>query len=153
MMTAYFEDVQLGEKESIGDYLIEKAEIFEFSRKYDPLPMHLDEDLAKISFHGGIIASACLTMSISAMLLNRREKQIAIIAGGGWDDVRFPNPVRPGARLTVSLECIEKRESKSKPDRGVVRYKITLVNQSAEIVLSYKTTIVVAKRLTVPPNA
>lgn len=146
MKTAYYEDVELGERESIGAYLVEKEEIFEFARKYDPLPIHLDEELARNSFHGGIIASACLTMSISAMLLNKREKHIVIIAGGGWDDVRFPDPVRPGDHLTVNLECIEKRESKSKPDRGVVRYKITLMNQSEKIVLSYKTTIVVAKR-------
>jgi len=142
---AYFEDIELGEKESVGNYAVTKEDIIEFARKYDPLPIHLDEEAAKASPHGGLIASACLTMSLSALLLNQRSKKIAIIAGGGWDDVRFPTPVRPGDTLSVDLECVERRESKSKPDRGVVRYKIRMKNQVDEAVLTYKTTIVVSR--------
>jgi len=142
---AYFEDIELGEKESVGNYAVTKEDIIEFARKYDPLPMHLDEEAAKASPHGGLIASACLTMSLSALLLNQRSKKIAIIAGGGWDDVRFPTPVRPGDNLSVDIECVERRESKSKPDRGVVRYIIRMKNQVDEAVLTYKTTIVVSR--------
>ncbi|NQT73676.1 MAG: MaoC family dehydratase [Chloroflexi bacterium] len=145
MGIAYFEDIELGEKESVGNYAVTKEDIIEFARKYDPLPIHLDEEAAKASPHGGLIASACLTMSLSALLLNQRSKKIAIIAGGGWDDVRFPTPVRPGDTLSVDLECVERRESKSKPDRGVVRYKIRMKNQVDEAVLTYKTTIVVSR--------
>lgn len=145
MDIVYFEDIELDEKESVGNYTVTKENIIEFARKYDPLPIHLDEEAAKASPHGGLIASACLTMSLSAMLLNQRSKKIAIIAGGGWDDVRFPNPVRPGDNLSVDLECVDRRESKSKPDRGVVRYKIRMKNQVDEVVLSYKTTIVVSR--------
>ena len=71
---------------------------------------------------------------------------VMLIAGSGWDDVRFPTPVRPDDRLTVMAECIERRESKSKPDRGVLRYKITMINQNGEPVLTYKTTIIAAKQ-------
>lgn len=145
MGIAYFEDIELGEKESVGNYIITREDIIEFARKYDPLPIHLDEEAAKASPHGGLIASACLTISLSALLLNQRSKKIAIIAGGGWDDVRFPTPVRPGDNLSVDLECVERRESKSKPDRGVVRYKIRMKNQVDEAVLTYKTTIVVSR--------
>jgi len=142
----YFEDIELGEKESVGNYIVTKEDIIEFAQKYDPLPMHLDEEAANASSHGGLIASACLTMSLSALLLNQRSRKIAIIAGGGWDDVRFPTPVRPGDNLSVGIECMDCRESKSKPDRGVVRYKIRMNNQAVEAVLTYKTTVIVSKR-------
>jgi len=146
MYTHYFEDIQLGDREIVGDYLVTREEIVNFARKYDPQPIHTDENAASASAHGGLIASACHTMSVSAMLLNRRETKIAMIAGGGWDDVRFPMPVRPGDRLVVTAECVERRESKSKPDRGVLRYRILVTNQKGEPVLTYKTVLIVQKR-------
>lgn len=142
----YFEDVLLGDTETVGEHVVTREEIVEFARKYDPQPIHLDEEAAKQSTHGGLIASACQTMAISALLLNRRETKIAMIAGGGWDDVRFPTPVRPGDRLTVTAECIERRESKSKPDRGVARYKIVMSNDKGDPVLTYKTVLIVHRR-------
>ncbi len=146
MREVYFEDIELGEKETVSYYDVTKDDIIEFALKYDPQPIHTDEDAAKASIHGGLIASACLTMSLSAMLLNQRDSKVAMIAGSGWDDVRFPNPVRPGDRLSVMAECIDKRESKSKPDRGIVRFKITMEDQEGKQVLTYKTTVITAKR-------
>lgn len=58
----------------------------------------------------------------------------------------FPNPVRPGDRISLEMECIEKRESRSKPDRGIIRQSIILCNQNGEPVLTLKDTILVAKR-------
>ena len=146
MTEVYFEEIELGDKETVEHYTVTKDDIIEFAQKYDPQPIHTDEAAAKASLHGGLIASACLTMSLSAMLLNQRNRKVAMIAGSGWDDVRFPNPVRPGDRLSVTAECIERRESKSKSDRGVVRYKITMEDQNGKLVLTYKTTIIIAKR-------
>lgn len=146
MRDVYFEDIEPGEKETVSYYEVTKDDIIEFARKYDPQPVHVDEAAAMASTHGGLISSACHTMALSAVLLNQRQRRVAIIAGSGWDDVRFPNPVRPGDRLIVTVECTEKRESKSKPDRGVVRFRIMMENQFGMPVLTYKTTVITARR-------
>mgnify|MGYP001056958952 CR=1 FL=1 len=71
---------------------------------------------------------------------------ISVIAALGWDEVRFLGPARPGATLTLLRECLEIRPSTSKPDRGVVRNRLTLKNQTGQSLLSYVDTILVAKR-------
>ncbi len=153
METVYFEDIKVGEIESVGGYVVTKEDIINFATEFDPQPVHLDEQAAKASVHGGLIASACLTISLSAKLLNQRQRSVVMIAGGGWDDVRFPTPVRPGDRLNVTIECIDKRESKSKFDRGIVRFKIKMVNQNDIVVLTYNTSVIAKKRFHQQPGA
>ena len=79
--------------------------------------------------------------------MDSKEVKTNIIAGLGWNDVRFPNPVRPDDRLSATVECLTKRESRSKPDRGIVRTQISLHNQQGEVVVTYEDTIMVAKRI------
>jgi acyl dehydratase len=64
------------------------------------------------------------------------EADAAVIAGLGWDEVRFSNPVRVGDTLSVRFTCLETRPSKSKPDRGIVRNKVEVLNQDDQLVLS-----------------
>jgi acyl dehydratase len=64
----------------------------------------------------------------------------------GYDELRLPNPVRPGDELDLETNTLEKRESKSKPDRGILRNQIRLRNQRREIVLQCVSNILVAKR-------
>jgi len=64
----------------------------------------------------------------------------------GWDGLRLPNPVRPGDELDLETTVLEKRESKSKSDRGIVRNQIRLRNQRREFVLQGIGTILVARR-------
>ena len=63
----------------------------------------------------------------------------------GKDEMRFPNPVRPGDRLTYHTECVEKRVSRSRPDRGIVRVRDRLVNQRGEAVLEQQVTLLVPR--------
>jgi acyl dehydratase len=64
----------------------------------------------------------------------------------GWDELRLPNPVRPGDELNLEAIILEKLESKSKTDRGIVRNQIRLRNQRNEIVLQCIGTILVARQ-------
>jgi acyl dehydratase len=64
----------------------------------------------------------------------------------GWDELRLPNPVRPGDELDLQMVVMEKRESKSKPDRGIVRNQIRLSNQKGEIVLQCIANVLIARR-------
>ena len=67
----------------------------------------------------------------------------------GWDELRLPNAVRPGDELDLETTVLEKRESKSKSDRGIIRNQILLRNQKRETVLQCISNILVARR----PNA
>ncbi len=81
---------------------------------------------------------------------DRLPERHAVIASSGYDEVRFHEPVRPGDRLTLVREWVGKRESNSKPDRGVVTWRLSLVNQSGQTAMSHLDTILVRRR---PPGA
>jgi acyl dehydratase len=143
----YFEDYDVGQRIKVDEsYEVTKVEIIDFAKKWDPQPIHMDEAAAKNSQFGGLIAAGCHTISIAIFLVYRSQAVPKLIAALGWDEIRFPNPVRPGAQLSLTLECIEKRESKSKPDRGIVRNLLSLSNQQGETVFTFIDTIIVSKR-------
>jgi acyl dehydratase len=64
----------------------------------------------------------------------------------GWDELRLPNPVRPGDELDLQMTVMEKPESKSKPDRGILRNQTRLSNQKGEIVLQCIPNVLIARR-------
>ncbi len=144
MEITYFEDVPLNEKETVGQYTVTKEELIGFASKWDPLPMHIDEHAAESNKHGGLIAPACYTVSVAMSLLAQLKHRPASIGGAGWD-VQFPIPVRPGDRLSITSECVEKRESRSKSDRGVAHFVSTMHNQNGDVVLRHKAVVIVEK--------
>jgi len=80
---------------------------------------------------GGLTVCAAHTFSIFALLATRQPRLHAL-AGMGWDELRLPNPVRPDDELDLEVSVLEKRESKSKSDKGIVRSRIHLRNQKRE---------------------
>lgn len=147
----YYEDMQVGERSSVGEYPVTKEEIIEFGKRWDQSPYHVDEELARDSIFGGLVAPGAFIMAIQTCLLHRHEvvegEKTAALGRLGTDELRFRVPVRPGDRISLEIECIHKRESQSKPDRGVVTHAIALKNQKDEVVMTLKDTILVAKRL------
>jgi acyl dehydratase len=117
-----------------------------YAEKWDPFPFHVDEAAARASIHGGLIASGEYTMAVKQALIHRLGANEALIASMGYDELRYLGPVRPGDSLTLTMECTDKRESRSKPDRGIVKYKVGLTNQDNEPVLSYTDIVLLAKR-------
>jgi len=142
----YFEDFTPGEILTLGTHAVTADEIIEFARKWDPQPRHTDPEAAKESSFGGLVASGAHIFAISVRLLVTQSPPVAVIAVVGCDRVRFSYPVRPGDMLTSYFECVETRPSRTKSDRGIVRNKVTLVNQNGEQVLSYIDTILALKR-------
>ena len=133
----YWEDMP-GEGYEIHDveYTVSKEEILDIARRYDPLPFHLDEEAVKKSIYGGLTAPGVLTLCINAWLIFYSLPATAVIGLVGKDEVKFPAPVRPGDRLHLERESLGKRLSRSKPDRGLVRTRFIVKNQSDEIVYS-----------------
>lgn len=146
MTTRYFEDLEVGSRSAIGEYALDADEIMAFARQWDPLPFHVDQIAARESIFGGLTASSVHIFAICTALFHRDPDPIAVLAMLGKDEMRFPNPAREGDRLTYHTECIEKRESKSRPDRGIVLVRDTVTNQDGEPVLTQVVTLMVARR-------
>ena len=121
MADLYFEDAEIGTTCAADPYLVTKNEIIRFAKRYDPEPRHIDEEAAARSVFGGLAASSAHTFSIFVLLTTRLQPRFHVLAGMGWDELRLPNPVRPGDELDLESIVLEKRESKSKPERGIVR--------------------------------
>jgi acyl dehydratase len=146
MTITYFEDFVLHQKRTGGEYTVSKKEVIEFAKKWDPQPYHVDDTKAKASIHGGVIASATHTLAISFLLRHQIERDIAGVAGLELDEMVFPTPVRPGDRLSITIEYIERRESQKKPDRGIVARVIDVRNQKGDTVCKYKDVFLALKR-------
>ncbi len=133
----YFEDYTPGHVYELGTVTVSEAEIIDFARQFDPQYFHIDPEKAKSSRFGGIIASGWHTIGVTMRLyVDHYLSHVASLASPGIDEVRWPNPVRPGDILKVRVSVLEARPSRSKPDRGVVRARIEAINQRDDQVLS-----------------
>lgn len=146
MSDLYFEDLQIGDVLTSEAYRISKDEMVSFARKWDPLPIHIDEDAARDSPHGGLIGSGEYSMAIKQLLITRLGFNTGVIGSIGYDELRYLRPVRPGDSLTLTVRCVDKHESRTKADRGVVRFNVALANQNGEVVLSYLDIVMMARR-------
>jgi acyl dehydratase len=146
MTRLYFEDIEIGIARAAGPYLVSKDEIIAFATKYDPQPRHIDEEAAARSIFGSLIASSAHTFAIVIALAGKTEPSLRTLAGLGWDEMRFPTAVRPDDKLDLEATVVEKRESKSSADRGLVRSRILLRNEKRETVFESVSTVLVARR-------
>lgn len=141
-----FEDIEVGSTNSVGEYAVTEEEILEFGRRFDPRPFHSDPEAAKTSAFGGLVASGCHVFCIRSWLSSRLDPKPALVAGLGLEGMDLPTPVRPGDRLSLRVQVLDKRRSRSRPDRGVVRMRNTLVNQRGEPVMTLVAKLLVACR-------
>jgi len=135
----YFEDYLPGSVFEYGEIRVEEAEIVEFARRYDPQLIHIDRDAATSGPFGGLIASGWHTATIMMRLLvDRFLPKAASLGSPGIDELRWIRPVRPGDVLRLRVSILEARRSRSKPNRGMVRTLVEVLNQNAEVVMSLK---------------
>ena len=121
------EDIVIGQKELSGTYMLSEAEIIDFARHYDPLPIHIDIKAAQASNFGGIIAAGSHMLAIKQILLHDLPYSGGVIVSLGHDDVRFVKPLRGGSNCQVEIEWLVARPSANKPDRGVAVAGVTLL--------------------------
>jgi acyl dehydratase len=133
----YFEDVRVGETDTLGSHTITEQEIIAFATKYDPQPFHTDPAAAKETIFGGLIASGWHTCAIMMRLSVEagRRNQAVTTGSPGVDSCRWLKPVRPGDTLTGRAEVLETWPARTKPI-GFVRSRVEMLNQRGEIVLS-----------------
>lgn len=147
MKTLYLEDLAPGQTFGTGRLRMEKERIKNFAAEFDPQPFHLDEEAARESIFGGLAASGWHTAALTMRLLvNSELKPAGGLIGLGFDELRWPRAVRPGDELRVESEILEVRSSKSRPDQGLVKVRMTTLNQNGEAVQISVGNLIVQRR-------
>ncbi len=135
----YFEDYVPGIELVFGPTTVTEAEVLEFGRRFDPQEMHTDPEAAARGQFGGVIASGWHTAAMFMRLYaDHYLSNASSIASPGLDELRWYQPVRPGDELRIRLRVVEARRSRAKPDRGMIRTLIEVLNQHGEVVMSMK---------------
>src|SRR5688572_4702411 len=143
----YWEDFHPGDAWQFGSHTFTRDEMLTFARQYDPQPFHIDEEAARRSIYGGLIASGWQTVSVCFRLaVEGLIGDTASMGSPGLDELRWLKPVRPGDTISARAEVLESRPSQSKPDRGSVRMRYEATNQRGEVVLSWTGIGIFARR-------
>jgi acyl dehydratase len=148
MTTHYLEDFAVGQTYGgSGRLRVDEERIKTFAAEFDPQPFHLDHAAARNTIFGGLAASGWHTAALTMRLLVESElKPAGGIVGAGFDDFRWPRPVRPGDELRVESEVLEVRPSKSRPEQGMIKVRTTTLNQNGEAVQISIGNLVVPRR-------
>ena len=133
-----FESFDIGQIQNFGAYEVTEEEIIEFAEKYDPQFFHLDHEAAKQSLFGGLCASGWHTCSMTmAMMVANMDKNGRSLGSPGIDNLRWLRPVYPGDVLSVQMEVMDTRPSKSRPNIGIVVSKVSVSNHKEEVVMEF----------------
>jgi len=134
----YFEDLTVGEIRRSEPKTVSREELLGWARQYDPQYFHVDEHLAESSIFEGLIAPGIYTAALWRQLDHSINSDVAFVCGYGWDEVRWPNPVRPGDILVAESEVLEKEPHPKRPGMGKVLYGYRVINQDGDIVMSFR---------------
>ena len=132
----YFDDYMPGATYDCGSISVSEDEIISFARQFDPQPFHVDPGAAARGPFGGLVASGWHTAAlVMRQLVDQYLPAEASLGSPGLDEMRWPDPVRPGDTLRVRATVVEARRSLSKPDRGIMKTVIEAVNQDGRTVM------------------
>ena len=136
-MPRYFEDFEIGETWTSKTVMLSQEEMIAYARQNDPQPMHIDPEKAAASRFGSIIASGWQIAALSMRLfIEGGGYGDTPVVGLGVDELRWRKPVRPGDRLYVIREVVSTERSRSKPQYGIIRTRVSVRNQNGEDVMT-----------------
>jgi acyl dehydratase len=143
----YLEDFSVGQTFGSGRLVVDATRIKSFAAEFDPQPFHLDEQAAQDTIFRGLAASGWHTAAMTMHLLVESEiRPAGGIVGAGFDEFRWPRPVRPGDELRLESEVLDVRPSKSRPEQGLIKVRTTTLNQNGEAVQIVVANLVVPRR-------
>jgi acyl dehydratase len=144
----YLDDLAAGQKYGSGSLKIDADAIKRFAAEFDPQPFHLNEQEAAGTLFQGLAASGWHTAALTMRLLVTSEfKPAGGVVGASLDELRWPCPVRPGDVLSVETEVLEVRPSKSRPEQGMVKVRVTTYSQKREVLQRYVGNLVVKRQV------
>ena len=137
MRGKYFDELKVGDTfRSSGVSLTEDA-IIEFALKYDPQYFHMDREASRKSIFGELVASGFQIFALSFRLIFDSGILEQNLGGNAADEVRWLTTVKAKDTISVKGEVTELKPLSSRPDRGMVKIKYTVVNQDDEPVMAY----------------
>jgi acyl dehydratase len=143
----YFEDFREGETVDLGSRHLSAEDAVAFAREYDPQPFHLDEEAARRTVFGGLIASGWQTLAINARLgVDGMMSGTAGLGSPGVEEVRWPKPVRPPVTLRGRSTVLSVKASERNPRRGTIRFLCELLDEDGDVVLRTVIPMFVARR-------
>ncbi|HUB14441.1 MAG TPA: MaoC family dehydratase [Acetobacteraceae bacterium] len=134
----HFEDYPVGAVFDLGSVSLSEDEILGFARRYDPQTMHTDPAWAAEGPFGGLIASGWHTVAALMPLIVHNFLPHGGLVSPGIDELRWLLPVRPNEVLHARGTIVEARRSRSRPDRGLIRSFVELLNEAGEPVLTMR---------------
>ncbi|MBT4934539.1 MAG: MaoC family dehydratase [Rhodospirillaceae bacterium] len=134
----FFEDYIEGMVLTFGSVTVNEAQIIDFAKRFDPQVYHIDPDGAKDTIYGGVIASGWHTGSLMmSMMVPYYLSDKSSMGSPGLKNLHWLAPVRPGDTLSVRLKITECRRSQSRPDRGIVKSFVEVLNQDQVVVMDF----------------
>lgn len=135
MIKYYWDDFSPGWTFESGSRSLSAEDIKRFAREYDPQVFHTDEEAAKATPFGGLIASGWQTCGMMMRLMcDGYLIESACLGSPGLDELRWLKPVRPGDALRLRTEVLEQTPSQKQPNRGTVKFRWQVLNQNDEVV-------------------
>jgi acyl dehydratase len=132
-MALYLEDFVAGQTFVSGSATVEPEAVTRFALEFDPQPFHLDATAAQETLFRGLAASGWHTAAMTMKLLVASEMKLAGgIIGAGFEELRWPKPVRPGDTLHLTSEVLDVRRSSSRPAQGIIKVRTVTLNQHDE---------------------
>lgn len=140
MPGVWFDELQVGQRfdHAIRRTVTETDNVLFSAMTHNPAQLHLDEVYMKGTEFGARIVNSCFTLGLMVGISVGDTTLGTAVANLGWDEVRFPKPLFHGDTVNVVSEVIELRESKSRPDAGIVTFLHQAFNQHGDIVASCK---------------
>lgn len=132
MAGLYFEELTPGRRfeHPIRRTVTETDNLLITTLTHNPAALHLDAEAMRSSEFGQVLVNSCFTLSLMVGISVGDTTLGTTIANLGWDEVRFPKPVYVGDTLHIVSEVVEQRESRSRPDAGIVTFRHTALNQN-----------------------
>ena len=147
MAKRYLEDFTVGQTFGSGQLKVDTEQIKAFAAEFDPQPFHLDEDAARDTIFRGLAASGWHTAALTMrFLVESGIEPAGGIVSAGFDEFRWPRPVRPGDELHIESEVLEVRASRSRPNQGLIKVRTTTLNQRDEAVQVQIANLIVPRR-------
>src|SRR5580700_1917847 len=147
MTTLTFEDFPPGRFGTFGPRHVTREEILAFAAEFDPQPMHLDEEAAKLSLLKGLSASGWhLCAIMMRMMVDGFVGRTASLGSPGVNEVRWLAPLRPGDDLLLDVDVMEARVSRSRPDTGIVTFKSMVRNAAGLALCEMVSPIIIGRR-------
>jgi len=119
-----FEDFTAGRVFELGTTVVDRDEMLAFARRFDPQPFHVDDEAAKASWFGALAASGWFTAGLWMRLyVDEVLNKATSLGSPGGEELSWPAPVFAGDELQASMEVLEARRSRSRPEIGLVKLR------------------------------